>query len=35
MDHRVNQLMDERGPITEHIAGLETHIDAMYDELEK
>lgn len=35
LDHRVTQLMDERGPITEHIKGLEGHIDAMYDELER
>merc|ERR1719498_2313498 len=35
LDHRVQQLMEERGPITRHIEGLEGHIDAMYDELEK
>jgi hypothetical protein len=25
--------MEERGPITRHIEGLETHIRAMYEEL--
>ena len=35
LDHRVQQLMEERGPITRHIQGLEGHIDSMYDELEK
>jgi hypothetical protein len=25
--------MEERGPITRHIEGLEAHIRAMYDEL--
>lgn len=35
LDHRVHQLMEERGPITEHIEGLEGHIDAMYEELER
>ena len=34
LDHRVQQLMEERGPITHHIQGLEGHIDSMYDELE-
>ena len=27
LDHRVQQLMEERGPITRHIEGLEAHID--------
>lgn len=34
LDHRVQQLMEERGPITQHVEGLEAHISAMYDELE-
>ena len=34
LDHRVQQLVEERGPITRHVEGLETHITAMYDELE-
>ena len=34
LDHRVQQLMEERGPITHHVSGLEAHISAMYDELE-
>ncbi len=34
LDHRVEQLMKERGPITRHVRGLEAHIAAMYDELE-
>jgi hypothetical protein len=33
LDHRLQQLMEERGPITRHIEGLEAHIRAMYDEL--
>ncbi|CAM9454212.1 unnamed protein product, partial [Discosporangium mesarthrocarpum] len=33
LDHRLQQLMEERGPITQHIEGLEAHIRAMYDEL--
>ncbi|CAM9256888.1 unnamed protein product [Chrysoparadoxa australica] len=35
LDHRLQQLMEERGPITDHIEGLEVHIRAMYDELVK
>lgn len=33
LDHRLQQLMKERGPITGHIEGLEAHIRGMYDEL--
>lgn len=33
LDHRLQQLMEERGPITAHIEGLEAHIRGMYDEL--
>jgi len=35
LDHRVQQLVEERGPISTHINGLEGHIDGMYEELEK
>jgi len=34
LDHRLQQLVDERSPIACHVKGLETHISAMYDELE-
>jgi len=34
LDHRVQRLVQERGPITRHVEGLEAHITAMYDELE-
>ena len=34
LDHRVQQLLEERGPIAQHVEGLEAHISAMYDELE-
>jgi len=34
LDHRVGQLMDERGPLTKHIGDLEVQIDKVYDELE-
>ena len=33
LDHRLQQLMKERGPIAKHIEGLEKHVRAMYDEL--
>jgi hypothetical protein len=33
LDHRLNQLIEERGPITEHVSSLESHIKVMYDEL--
>jgi chromosome segregation ATPase len=33
LDHRLQQLSSERGPITEHIVGLENHIRSMYEEL--
>lgn len=33
LDHRLQQLSAERGPITEHIVGLENHIRDMYEEL--
>lgn len=33
LDHRIEKLMEEKGPIKEHIAKLETHIKAMYNEL--
>jgi prophage DNA circulation protein len=35
LDHRVQQLLEERAPISNHINELEEHIDSMYDELEK
>lgn len=33
LDHRLQQLTAERGPITSHIEGLERHVTAMYEEL--
>eukprot|EP00520_Triparma_pacifica_P017342 CAMPEP_0118652876 /NCGR_PEP_ID=MMETSP0785-20121206/11546_1 /TAXON_ID=91992 /ORGANISM="Bolidomonas pacifica, Strain CCMP 1866" /LENGTH=1434 /DNA_ID=CAMNT_0006545411 /DNA_START=134 /DNA_END=4435 /DNA_ORIENTATION=+ len=33
LDHRLQQLMKERGPISKHIEGLEKHVRSMYDEL--
>jgi hypothetical protein len=33
LDHRLQQLSAERGPITSHIEGLEKHIATMYEEL--
>lgn len=33
LDHRLQQLSSERGPITNHIEGLEKHISTMYEEL--
>ena len=33
LDHRLQQLSAERGPITMHIEGLERHISTMYEEL--
>ena len=33
LDHRLQQLSSERGPITTHIEGLEKHISTMYEEL--
>jgi chromosome segregation ATPase len=33
LDHRLQQLSAERGPISEHIVGLENHIRDMYEEL--
>ena len=33
LDHRLQQLSSERGPITMHIEGLEKHISTMYEEL--
>lgn len=33
LDHRLQQLSAERGPITAHIEGLEKHISTMYEEL--
>eukprot|EP01038_Epipyxis_sp_PR26KG_P006221 gene6221-8573_t len=33
LDHRLQQLSSERGPITSHIEGLEKHISTMYEEL--
>lgn len=33
LDHRINQLTKERGPITAHVNELEKHINEMYDEL--
>jgi cilia- and flagella-associated protein 57 len=35
LDHRVQQLLEERAPISGQINELEEHIDSMYDELEK
>lgn len=33
LDHRLQLLTAERGPITSHIEGLEKHVTAMYEEL--
>jgi hypothetical protein len=33
LDHRLQLLTAERGPITSHIEGLERHVTAMYEEL--
>ena len=33
LDHRINQLTQERGPITAHVDELEKHIHEMYEEL--
>jgi hypothetical protein len=33
LDHRLQQLSSERGPITSHIEGLEKHIATMYEEM--
>jgi len=33
LDHRLQQLSAERGPISSHIEGLERHISTMYEEL--
>jgi len=33
LDHRLQQLSSERGPITAHIEGLEKHVSTMYEEL--
>jgi chromosome segregation ATPase len=33
LDHRLHQLSAERGPIANHIEGLERHITTMYEEL--
>ena len=33
LDHRLQQLSSERGPITNHIESLEKHISTMYEEL--
>jgi predicted RNase H-like nuclease (RuvC/YqgF family) len=33
LDHRLQQLTAERGPITKHIEGLESHIKSMYEEM--
>eukprot|EP00605_Chrysophyceae_sp_TOSAG23-4_P001800 GSChrysophyteH1.ASY1.ANO1.1990.1 assembled CDS len=33
LDHRLQQLSAERGPIASHIEGLERHISTMYEEL--
>ena len=33
LDHRLQQLSAERGPIAHHIEGLERHISTMYEEL--
>ena len=33
LDHRLQQLSAERGPITAHIEGLEKHISTIYEEL--
>ena len=33
LDHRLQQLMEEKGPITAHIEGLEAYIRGMDDEL--
>ena len=33
LDHRLKQLMEERGPVTQHIEKLENHIRSMYDDL--
>jgi WD40 repeat protein len=33
LDHRLQQLSAERGPIASHIEGLERHISSMYEEL--
>merc|ERR1719181_75480 len=33
LDHRLQQLTEEKGPITQHIEQLEKHIRDMYDEL--
>lgn len=35
LDRRVQQLVNERGPVSKHIHGLEHHITAMYDEFER
>ena len=33
LDHRIEKLMEEKGPVQEHITKLEKHIKEMYDEL--
>eukprot|EP00937_MAST-01D_sp_MAST-1D-sp2_P001084 g1084.t1 len=33
LDHRLQQLKEEKGPLTKHIEGLEAHVHRMYDEL--
>ncbi len=33
LDHRIETLMEDKGPVQEHIAKLEKHIKEMYDEL--
>eukprot|EP00501_MAST-03F_sp_TOSAG23-6_P001020 GSMAST32.ASY1.ANO1.1060.1 assembled CDS len=35
LDNKINKLTEERGPVSEHISKLESHIKEMYDELVK
>ena len=35
LDHRLTQLKEEKGPLTQHIEGLEQHVHKMYEELVK
>jgi len=33
LDHRIEKLMEDEGPVKEHVAKLEAHISEMYDEM--
>ena len=33
LDNRISQLTEDQGPILEHVAKLEKHIEKMYEEL--